>query len=200
MVPTNAEGSPVQELKRTVTYSEHGKTFYCFSISHSLHTTQVCTIGPLTVVSVSTHPPSIHKPTSELLQLATFNCQNCSRYVTALIVSIVIHLITIIFLFHCCRYDSRHWKQLRDMLSQSSTHRQENDRHDNNPELDYEVPSPEPRTAEPGTMSSSPETSEHVYHNKIAEPTSSKQSDDSYMELNPPEQKPAVYSELKLSA
>ncbi|XP_071805282.1 uncharacterized protein [Asterias amurensis] len=187
--PTNAEGSPGQELNKTVTIAEHSKTFHCFSISSVSTLALACTIGPLTVVSVSTNPPSS--------QLATSNCPNCNTYIAILINSIVIHLITIILLFHCCR----HWKQLRDMLSQSSTPRQENDRHDNNPELDYEVPSPEPRTAEPGTMSSSPETSEHVYHNKIAEPTSSsKQPDDSYMELNPPEQKPAVYSELKLSA
>ncbi|XP_033642498.1 uncharacterized protein LOC117302625 [Asterias rubens] len=52
--PTNAEGSPGQELTRTVANSDHGKTFHCFSISNASAMALACTIGPLTVYTKNT--------------------------------------------------------------------------------------------------------------------------------------------------
>ncbi|XP_071805853.1 uncharacterized protein [Asterias amurensis] len=182
--PTNAGGNQGQELTRTITNSEHGKTFHCFSISVSfITTTPICTIGPLTVFSESTNLPSTHKPTSELpdttpitVQPSASKCQNCSSRIAVLIVSIVINLIFLILLFLCCRYDPRCWQQLQGKLSQSSSHRQETDRQ-NNLDLDYEVPSPEPKTMIPSAKTSPPETSVQL-QGKLRQSSTPRQEND----------------------
>ncbi|XP_071805536.1 uncharacterized protein [Asterias amurensis] len=106
--PTNAEGSPGQELTRRVTNLEHGKSFHCFSISTVSGVTIGCDIGPLTV----TNNLSTETPVNTTMIFTSDTPQNAGLSgadIAGIVIGVILLLIIIAVHTLCCRCNPKRW-------------------------------------------------------------------------------------------